>query len=152
MRFRQAGRQTDHSFYTFFSAGPHSVFLNGEDMSSTEDLRKWTVDDVYNFINNIPSCSEYSQVNEGSFHCSSLTGKHVVSPKLYCCQLKTFSLPDGCCLQTFKDHMIDGETLPLLTEEHLLDTLGLKLGPALKIRSQVPNRPVCFLHHRLHTP
>lgn len=40
-------------------------------------------------------------------------------------------------VQTFKDHMIDGETLPLLSEEHLLDTLGLKLGPALKIRSQV---------------
>lgn len=39
--------------------------------------------------------------------------------------------------QMFKDHMIDGETLPLLSEEHLLDTLGLKLGPALKIRSQV---------------
>lgn len=33
--------------------------------------------------------------------------------------------------------MIDGETLPLLTEDHLLDTMGLKLGPALKIRSQV---------------
>ncbi|XP_053740191.1 sterile alpha motif domain-containing protein 7 [Synchiropus splendidus] len=42
--------------------------------------------------------------------------------------------------QTFKDHMIDGETLPLLSEEHLLDTLGLKLGPALKIRSQVSRR------------
>lgn len=42
-------------------------------------------------------------------------------------------------LQTFKDHMIDGETLPLLSEEHLLDTLGLKLGPALKVRSQVGN-------------
>ena len=31
----------------------------------------------------------------------------------------------------------DGETLPLLTEEHLLTTMGLKLGPALKIRAQV---------------
>ncbi|KAG5847315.1 hypothetical protein ANANG_G00124710 [Anguilla anguilla] len=82
--------------------GPHSVFLNGEDMSSAEDLRKWTVEDVYNFVNSIPSCSEYAQ--------------------------------------TFKDHLIDGETLPLLTEEHLLDTLGLKLGPALKIRSQVSRR------------
>lgn len=40
-------------------------------------------------------------------------------------------------MQTFKEHMIDGETLPLLSEEHLLDTMGLKLGPALKIRSQV---------------
>ncbi|XP_029929525.1 sterile alpha motif domain-containing protein 7 [Myripristis murdjan] len=80
--------------------GPPSLFLNGDDVS--EDIRKWTVDDVYNFINSIPTCSEYAQ--------------------------------------TFKDHMIDGETLPLLSEEHLLDTLGLKLGPALKIRSQVSRR------------
>ncbi|XP_029582264.1 sterile alpha motif domain-containing protein 7 [Salmo trutta] len=85
-----------------FPHGHPNLFLNGEDMSSIQDLRKWTVDDVYNFINNIPSCSEYAQ--------------------------------------TFKDHMIDGETLPLLTEDHLLDTMGLKLGPALKIRSQVSRR------------
>ncbi|XP_053456157.1 sterile alpha motif domain-containing protein 7 isoform X2 [Nycticebus coucang] len=45
----------------------------------------------------------------------------------------------GCadCAQVFKDHGIDGETLPLLTEEHLRGTMGLKLGPALKIQSQV---------------
>ncbi|XP_066536287.1 sterile alpha motif domain-containing protein 7 [Hoplias malabaricus] len=78
------------------------VFLNGEDMPAVEDLRKWTVEDVYNFVHEVPSCSEYAQ--------------------------------------TFKDHMIDGETLPLLTEEHLLDTLGLKLGPALKIRSQISRK------------
>ncbi|RXM28228.1 Sterile alpha motif domain-containing protein 7 [Acipenser ruthenus] len=82
--------------------GAHSVFHNGDEMSSVEDIRKWTVEDVYSFINSIPGCSEYAQ--------------------------------------TFKDHIIDGETLPLLTEEHLLDTLGLKLGPALKIRSQVSQR------------
>ncbi|XP_053456158.1 sterile alpha motif domain-containing protein 7 isoform X3 [Nycticebus coucang] len=46
----------------------------------------------------------------------------------------------GCadCAQVFKDHGIDGETLPLLTEEHLRGTMGLKLGPALKIQSQLP--------------
>ncbi|XP_076151881.1 sterile alpha motif domain-containing protein 7 [Alosa pseudoharengus] len=82
--------------------GPHNVFLNGEEMSTLEDIRKWTVDDVYNFIVEIPSCSEYAQ--------------------------------------TFKDHMIDGETLPLITEEHLLDTFGMKLGPALKIRAQLSRR------------
>ncbi|XP_056149693.1 sterile alpha motif domain-containing protein 7 [Lampris incognitus] len=81
-------------------SGPANLFLNGEDAS--EDIRKWTVDDVYNFINSIPTCAEYAQM--------------------------------------FKDHMIDGETLPLLSEEHLLDTLGLKLGPVLKIRSQVSRR------------
>uniref|UniRef100_G3TZF6 SAM domain-containing protein n=1 Tax=Loxodonta africana TaxID=9785 RepID=G3TZF6_LOXAF len=40
----------------------------------------------------------------------------------------------------FREQGIDGETLPLLTEEHLLTTMGLKLGPALKIRAQVARR------------
>ncbi|XP_015727475.1 sterile alpha motif domain-containing protein 7 isoform X2 [Coturnix japonica] len=80
----------------------HGLILNGEDISTIEDIRKWTVDDVYNFIISLPGCSDYAQI--------------------------------------FKDHAIDGETLPLLTEEHLLDTMGLKLGPALKIRSQVSRR------------
>lgn len=57
---------------------------------------------------------------------------------LFCWVFVMFTLCDFA-LQTFKDHMIDGETLPLLSEEHLLDTLGLKLGPALKVRSQVGN-------------
>ncbi|NXC24832.1 SAMD7 protein, partial [Campylorhamphus procurvoides] len=82
--------------------GAHGLILNGEDISSIEDIRKWTVDDVHNFIVSLPGCSDYAQI--------------------------------------FKDHAIDGETLPLLTEEHLLDTMGLKLGPALKIRSQVSRR------------
>ncbi|XP_032553822.1 sterile alpha motif domain-containing protein 7 [Chiroxiphia lanceolata] len=83
-------------------SGAHGLILNGEDVSSIEDIRKWTVDDVHNFIVSLPGCSDYAQI--------------------------------------FKDHAIDGETLPLLTEEHLLDTMGLKLGPALKIRSQVSRR------------
>ncbi|XP_051944001.1 sterile alpha motif domain-containing protein 7 [Hippocampus zosterae] len=90
----------------FLPSGPPNVFLNGDEVS--EDIRKWSVNDVYNFINSIPSCSEYAQ--------------------------------------TFRDHLIDGETLPLLSEEHLLDTLGLKLGPALKIRSQVSRRMGSMLY------
>uniref|UniRef100_A0A8C0GR78 SAM domain-containing protein n=1 Tax=Chelonoidis abingdonii TaxID=106734 RepID=A0A8C0GR78_CHEAB len=92
--------QTQH--FCFLLKGAHGLILSGEDISSIEDIRKWTVDDVYNFIISLPGCSDYAQV--------------------------------------FKDHAIDGETLPLLTEEHLLDTMGLKLGPALKIRSQVSRR------------
>ncbi|XP_014399274.1 PREDICTED: sterile alpha motif domain-containing protein 11 [Myotis brandtii] len=48
----------------------------------------------------------------------------------------------GCGEYTrvFREQGIDGETLPLLTEEHLLTTMGLKLGPALKIRAQVAKR------------
>ncbi|KAJ8016478.1 hypothetical protein DPEC_G00007630 [Dallia pectoralis] len=48
----------------------------------------------------------------------------------------------GCAeyAKVFREQAIDGDTLPLLTEEHLLNTMGLKLGPALKIRSQVARR------------
>uniref|UniRef100_A0A3B4A3Y5 SAM domain-containing protein n=1 Tax=Periophthalmus magnuspinnatus TaxID=409849 RepID=A0A3B4A3Y5_9GOBI len=48
----------------------------------------------------------------------------------------------GCAeyTQVFREQAIDGETLPLLTEGHLLHSMGLKLGPALKIRSQVARR------------
>lgn len=47
----------------------------------------------------------------------------------------------GHLFQVFREQAIDGETLPLLTEDHLLNNMGLKLGPALKIRSQVKKRP-----------
>ncbi|KAM9785630.1 LOW QUALITY PROTEIN: sterile alpha motif domain-containing protein 11 [Neosynchiropus ocellatus] len=48
----------------------------------------------------------------------------------------------GCAeyTQVFRDQAIDGETLLLLTEEHLLTTMGLKLGPAVKIHTQVARR------------
>ncbi|XP_066266406.1 sterile alpha motif domain-containing protein 11-like [Branchiostoma lanceolatum] len=60
----------------------------------------------------------------------------------------------GCSeyAQTFKDQAIDGETLPMLHEELLQNQLGMKLGPALKIRAQVAKRQgrcsICF--HCLH--
>ncbi|XP_073530960.1 sterile alpha motif domain-containing protein 7 isoform X1 [Phyllobates terribilis] len=79
--------------------GAHSLFLNREEIPTVQDIRKWSSQDVYNFVSSLPGCSTYAQV--------------------------------------FKDHDIDGLTLPLLTEDHLLDTMGLKLGPALKIRSQI---------------
>lgn len=88
------------------------------------------MNDVYNFINSVPTCSEYAQVGFFAVYFVCLYSICCVFVVLMFCQFT---------LQMFKDHMIDGETLPLLSEEHLLDTLGLKLGPALKIRSQVGN-------------
>jgi hypothetical protein len=46
----------------------------------------------------------------------------------------------SCVLQVFREQSIDGSALPLLTEEHLTTTLGLKLGPALKLRATVARR------------
>lgn len=38
-------------------------------------------------------------------------------------------------LQNFREQCIDGSGLPLLTEDHLMHSLNMKLGPALKLRS-----------------
>ncbi|XP_042199512.1 sterile alpha motif domain-containing protein 11 isoform X3 [Callorhinchus milii] len=86
----------------FHTGSIGSLFLDGEDSAVVEDISKWSVDDVCNFISGLSGCAEYTQV--------------------------------------FRDQAIDGETLPLLTEEHLLNNMGLKLGPALKIRAQVAKR------------
>ncbi|XP_065339601.1 uncharacterized protein Samuel isoform X3 [Cloeon dipterum] len=42
--------------------------------------------------------------------------------------------------QVFREQSIDGSALPLLTEEHLTNSLGLKLGPALKLRATIARR------------
>ena len=42
--------------------------------------------------------------------------------------------------QVFREHNIDGSALPLLTEDHLTLRLGLKLGPALKLRSIISKK------------
>lgn len=42
--------------------------------------------------------------------------------------------------QKFREESIDGTTLPLLTEDHLTLHMGLKLGPALKLRSTLARR------------
>lgn len=73
-----------------------------DETTAPEDVNKWTVEDVCNFVGGLSGCGEYARV--------------------------------------FREQGIDGETLPLLTEEHLLNTMGLKLGPALKIRAQVAKR------------
>jgi len=48
-------------------------------------------------------------------------------------------------VQNFRDQRIDGTGLPLLTEDHLTGSLGMKLGPALKLRSLLAKRlsPAC---------
>nr|XP_037841184.1 sterile alpha motif domain-containing protein 11 isoform X5 [Chlorocebus sabaeus] len=88
----------------FHTGAVGGLSVDGEEAPAPEDVSKWTVDDVCNFVGGLSGCGEYTRV--------------------------------------FREQGIDGETLPLLTEEHLLSTMGLKLGPALKIRAQVSCRGV----------
>ena len=43
----------------------------------------------------------------------------------------------GMYAEDFKKQEIDGQALLLLTEEHLMSTMNIKLGPALKICSNI---------------
>ncbi|XP_035217977.1 polyhomeotic-like protein 2 [Stegodyphus dumicola] len=70
--------------------------------SEANDLARWTVDDVVQFVSSVETCSEYAE--------------------------------------KFREESIDGTTLPLLTEDHLTMHLGLKLGPALKLRSTLARK------------
>ena len=62
-------------------------------------IMKWTVQDVCDFIKNLPGCSDYAE--------------------------------------DFAIQEIDGQALLLLKENHLVNAMGMKLGPALKIVAKV---------------
>lgn len=40
------------------------LFLDGEESTAVEDISKWTVDDVCNFVSGLSGCAEYTQVSE----------------------------------------------------------------------------------------
>lgn len=51
-----------------------------------------------------------------------------------------FILDDAGCLEIaeeFRSQEIDGQALMLLKEDHLMGTMNIKLGPALKIFAQI---------------
>lgn len=56
----------------------------------------------------------------------------------------------------FREQRIDGSTLPLLTEDHLTTRLGMRLGPALRLRSILSARlgqcPSCLHCVHCHQP
>ncbi|CAH1404486.1 unnamed protein product [Nezara viridula] len=59
-------------------------------------------------------------------------------------------------LQNFREQRIDGSSLPLLTEDHLTTRLGMRLGPALRLRSLLSSRlgqcPSCLHCVHCHQP
>lgn len=56
----------------------------------------------------------------------------------------------------FREQRIDGSSLPLLTEDHLTTRLGMRLGPALRLRSLLSSRlgqcPSCLHCVHCHQP
>ncbi|XP_041130372.1 sterile alpha motif domain-containing protein 11-like isoform X1 [Polyodon spathula] len=48
----------------FHTGAMGGLFLDGEESSIVEDISKWTVDDVCNFVSGLSGCAEYTQVSE----------------------------------------------------------------------------------------
>ena len=48
-----------------------------------------------------------------------------------------FNEPFLLIFQVFHEHSIDGSALLVLTESHLTRILGLKLGPAIRLRAAI---------------
>lgn len=67
-------------------------------------IDKWSVQDVYEFIKNLPGFGDYAE--------------------------------------DFAVQEIDGQALSLLNDNHLVNTMGMKLGPALKILAKVQSLKV----------
>ncbi|ROI15766.1 Sterile alpha motif domain-containing protein 11 [Anabarilius grahami] len=132
----------------FHTGAMGGLFVDGEEAGAAEDISKWSVEEVCSFINSLAGCGEYTQLclthlttlNVNLSHAQRitktppLTAAHHISLQMP----SMHELPRG--MRVFREQAIDGETLPLLTEDHLLNNMGLKLGPALKIRSQVARR------------
>eukprot|EP00057_Strongylocentrotus_purpuratus_P011782 XP_011666256.1 PREDICTED: uncharacterized protein LOC100893739 isoform X2 [Strongylocentrotus purpuratus] len=87
----------------------------------------------------VPSSSSGYSSRPSSTHSSSntdLTSWSISDVSHFVQSLK--GCEDYC--PVFREQAIDGEILPVLTEDHLLHNMGLKLGPALKIRLHVARR------------
>lgn len=86
---------------------------------------RWNIEDVYDFISSLPGGY--------SLHvCVSI-------PPFW---TETGLFPGGAagCLEIaeeFRSQEIDGQALLLLKEDHLMATMNIKLGPALKIFAQI---------------
>lgn len=53
--------------------------------------------------------------------------------------ISSFSVAAGCqeIADEFRSQEIDGQALLLLKEDHLMSTMNIKLGPALKIFARI---------------
>ena len=62
-----------------------------------------------------------------------------MSPGLLCATYTIFLLCSGCeeLAAQFLSQEIDGQALLLLREDHLISTMNIKLGPALKICASI---------------
>ncbi|NXJ58886.1 PHC2 protein, partial [Spizaetus tyrannus] len=88
---------------------------------------KWNVEDVYEFIRSLPG-EEYLGTPPPIFLGFEVGGVAECSP-----------LPTGCqeIAEEFRAQEIDGQALLLLKEDHLMSTMNIKLGPALKIYARI---------------
>lgn len=92
------------------------------------DPTRWNVEEVYEFIRSLPGQRINTQITPVKPHISLTTT----------CT-SSFAVHTGCqeIADEFRSQEIDGQALLLLKEDHLMSTMNIKLGPALKIFARI---------------
>lgn len=103
------------------------------------DPTKWNVEEVYEFIRSLPGQETFFILQE---HKESSTYVHFAQKSWFFFiffLLSSHSLLAGCqeIADEFRSQEIDGQALLLLKEDHLMSTMNIKLGPALKIFARI---------------
>lgn len=100
------------------------------------DPTRWNVEEVYEFIRSLPG----QRINTRSTPVKPHT---LTSFCLWVLVLSlavwSFAVHTGCqeIADEFRSQEIDGQALLLLKEDHLMSTMNIKLGPALKIFARI---------------
>ncbi|XP_076284609.1 uncharacterized protein LOC143211076 isoform X1 [Lasioglossum baleicum] len=102
-------------------------------------VNRWTIEDVVTYVSSIDSCAEYAQVSHKSVRSTLIAADYKLSPAMYdplsVGYLSEPKFDQKSTQENFREHRIDGAALPLLSEDHLTGPMGMKLGPALKLRA-----------------
>lgn len=95
---------------------------------SPSDPAKWNVEEVYEFIRSLP----------GQWRQQEVFVRKTPSSRA-CTPTCASALRAGCqeIADEFRSQEIDGQALLLLKEDHLMSTMNIKLGPALKIFARI---------------
>ncbi|CAI6368257.1 unnamed protein product [Macrosiphum euphorbiae] len=89
--------------------GMNKNVLQGISIFSTTDPRKWTIEELVNFVERLLT-NNYTNNNSS--------------------ELMRIS-------QSLRNQDVDGDVFLMLTEEELTDTLNISLGPALKLKNAI---------------
>ncbi|XP_050395010.1 uncharacterized protein LOC126812590 [Patella vulgata] len=107
----------------------------------SEDYRRKRLEESMNSAKDIPGYL-HPYMGKPSYQCTCVNRPDDIRSWSVEDVCSFVSRLDGCTLyaETFREQRVDGKILPLLTTDHMMKSLGLKLGPAVLIAEAVAKK------------